>query len=81
MVHWLNVLADLQVLYSGNYDTVRQTLQRIVDLYPNSPGAEMALSRLNHLKLELKGKEKGQTVALGSYEQDVGLKRGLPDKL
>lgn len=78
VVHWLNLLADLQIRHSANYDTVRQTLQRIIDLYPNSAGAEMALSRLNHLKLELKGKDKGQSVPLGTYEQNIGLKRGLP---
>jgi hypothetical protein len=30
------------------------------------------------LKLELKGKERGQTVTLGQYEKDIGLKGGLP---
>jgi hypothetical protein len=33
------------------------------------------------LKLELKAREKGQTVRLGSYEQNIGLKRGLPRKV
>ena len=30
------------------------------------------------LKLEMKAKDKNQAVKLGSYEQNIGLKRGLP---
>jgi outer membrane protein assembly factor BamD (BamD/ComL family) len=74
VVQWLNLLADLQIRHGANYETVRPTLQRVIDLFPNSPAAEMAASRIVHLKLELKGKEKSQSVKLGSYEQDLGLK-------
>ncbi len=81
VVHWLNLLADLEVRHAADYETVRGTLQRIIDRYPNSPAADMALNRLNVLKLELKGQAKGPTVKLGTYEQDIGLKRGLPHKL
>jgi hypothetical protein len=55
-------------------------LQQIVDLFPNSAAANTTASRIAHLKLEMKGKEKSQDVKLGSYEQDVGLKRGSPHK-
>jgi outer membrane protein assembly factor BamD (BamD/ComL family) len=78
VVHWLNLLADLQIRHGADYEAARQTLQRIVDLFPNSAAGENARSRLSVLKLELKGKEKGQTVTLGQYEQDIGLKGGLP---
>ncbi len=81
VVRWLNMLADLQVRHSGDYESVRKTLQRIVDLFPNSAAGETARSRLAHLRLELKGKAQGQTVKLGTYEQDIGLKRGLPREL
>ena len=74
VVHWLNQLADLQLRHGANYDTVRATLQRIIDLYPGAPPAEVAASRITLLKLELKGKEKGTGVKLGTYEQDIGLK-------
>jgi len=74
VVHWLNLLADLQIKHSASYETIRATLQRIMDLFPNSAPANTASSRIAHLKLELKGKEKSQEVKLGSYEQDVGLK-------
>ena len=74
VVHWLNQLADLQVRHGANYDTVRATLQRIVDLYPGAPPAEVAASRIALLKLEFKGREKATGVKLGTYEQDIGLK-------
>jgi tetratricopeptide (TPR) repeat protein len=75
VTHWLNALADLQLRHSADYETVRRTVQRIIDLYPGAPAAQTARNRLDHLTLEFKGKEKSQTVKLGSYEQDIGLKR------
>jgi outer membrane protein assembly factor BamD (BamD/ComL family) len=75
VVHWLNLLADLQIRHAAKYEAVRPTLQRIIDLFPNSPTAELAANRIIYLKLELKGKEKSQPVKLGSYEQDIGLKQ------
>jgi len=74
VVQWLNLLADLQMRHGAKYDAVRATVQRVIDLFPGSPAAEMAANRIVHLKLELKGKEKSQSVKLGSYEQDIGLK-------
>ena len=81
VAHWLNLLADLQLKHGANYETVRATLQRIGDLFPDTGVAGMAATRLAYLKLELKGKEKSQAVKLGSYEDDVGLKRGSPNQL
>jgi tetratricopeptide (TPR) repeat protein len=78
--HWLNLLADLQIRCAGNYDAARLALQRIVDLYPNQAVAELAHNRTELLRLEMKTKEKSQAVKLGSYEQNLGLKRGLPHK-
>ncbi len=72
--HWLNVLADLQLRHSADYNTVRHTVQRIIDLYPGTAAAHTARNRLDHLTLEFKGKEKSQTIKLGTYEQDIGLK-------
>ena len=78
VVRWLNLLADLQIRNGAGEEAVRQTLQRIVDRAPNLAAAEIARNRLALLKLEMKGKEKSQAVKLGSYEQNIGLKRGLP---
>src|SRR5215469_16742888 len=74
VVHWLNLLADLQVRNGATYETVRATVQRIIDLYPKAAAAEVAANRIAHLKLELKAKQSVQEVKLGTYEQDIGLK-------
>lgn len=76
VVHWLNVLADLQIRSGAAFETVQQTLQRIVDRDPKAAPAEIARHRLALLKLEMKSKEKSQAVKLGSYEQNIGLKQG-----
>jgi tetratricopeptide (TPR) repeat protein len=78
VARWLHLLADLQVESGAGYDTVKQTLQRIIDRAPTMAAAETARKRIDLLKLELKAKEKSQDVKLGSYEQNIGLKRGLP---
>jgi len=74
VVHWLNLLADLQIRAGGDYETVSQTLQRIIERFPNMAAAEMARNRLAILKLELKANEKTEGIKLGTYEQKIGLK-------
>jgi hypothetical protein len=76
VAHWLNVLADLQIRSGTVYETVRQTLQRIIDRDPKVAAAEIARNRLAILKLEMKGKGTKQGVKLGTYEQNIGLKQG-----
>jgi len=78
VVHWLNLLADLQIRSGAGFEAAQQTLQRIVDRAPEAAAAEIARHRLSLLRLELKAKEKRQGVKLGSYEQNIGLKRSLP---
>ena len=75
VARWLNVLADLQLKHGADYDAIRQTLQRVIDLFPELAAAQLAQQRIELLRLELKGKEKSQVVKLGSYEKDIGLKR------
>lgn len=74
VARWLNVMADLQLKLGADYDTIRATLQRVIDLFPELAAAQMARQRIELLRLELKGKEKSQVVKLGSYEKDIGLK-------
>jgi tetratricopeptide (TPR) repeat protein len=74
VARWLNVMADLQLRNGADYDTVRATLQRVIDLSPELAAAQLAQQRIELLRLELKGKEKSQVVKLGSYEKDIGLK-------
>ena len=73
-VHWLNLLADLQIKHAGDVAGARQALQRIVDLFPESAAAETAKNRMVHLQLELRARKASQVVKLGSYEQNIGLK-------
>lgn len=72
--HWLNLLADLQVRGGADYETVRATLEKIVERFPDYGVAEVARSRLAHLKLEFKALEKTPNKTMGEYEQNVGLK-------
>jgi TolA-binding protein len=78
VAHWLNLLADLQVRHGADYATVRQTLETIVERFPDWAAAEIARVRINRLKLELKGHAGSENVKLGIYEQNIGLKYGPP---
>lgn len=80
VTHWLNLLADLQVRHGADLPTVQATLERILDQYPNTPAAQLARTRLSHLKLEFKGREKTTGMKMGTYEQNVGLKQDLGRK-
>ncbi|MFM1768002.1 MAG: hypothetical protein RJA22_531 [Verrucomicrobiota bacterium] len=75
---WLNLLADAQVRGGADLDTVRATLQRIIDRFPGLAPAEVARQRMASLALELKGREQGRSVKMGTYERDLGLKRRPP---
>jgi tetratricopeptide (TPR) repeat protein len=81
LVHWLNLLADLQIRAGADYPTVCQTLQRIVDRDPSLAAAEIARKRLALLKLEIKANENKAPVKIGTYEQNIGLKKGPPPGL
>jgi len=81
VAHWLNLLADLQIRHGADYDTVRGTLEKIVDRFPDLAVAEMARTRLGHLKTELKGHQATPDVKLGVYEQNLGLKYGSRHRL
>jgi tetratricopeptide (TPR) repeat protein len=76
VARWLNLLADLQIRCGAGYDVVKQTLERIIALAPNLAPAENARKRIALLRLELKALEKSESVELGSYEQNIGLKQG-----
>jgi tetratricopeptide (TPR) repeat protein len=75
VAHWLNLFADLQIRDGADYETVRPTLETIAERFPDLSVGELARSRLNYLKLEIKGqKEKSPDKTLGDYEQNIGLK-------
>jgi tetratricopeptide (TPR) repeat protein len=74
VAHWLNLLADLQVRGGADYEAARATLERIVERFPDFAVAEVARTRLAHLKLEFKALEKTPEKTMGVYEQNIGLK-------
>lgn len=76
VIRWLNLLADLQIRHNAGYELVAQTLTQIIDRYPNQAVATVTRNRLDLLKLELKSKEAGAAVKMGTYEQNIGLKGG-----
>lgn len=74
VVHWLNLLADVQIRGGADYETVKATLERIIECNPEVAAAQLARNRLALLKLELKGQGQKEGVKMGSYEQNIGLK-------
>jgi len=74
VARWLNLLADLQIHSGADYETIRQTLQEIIDRHPKGAAAAAAQKRLGLLRLELKVRKDRPGVALGTYEQNIGLK-------
>ena len=78
VVRWLNLIADLQIREAGNLGAAKAALERLIATNPESPAAKLARNRIELLKLEVRAREKSQTVRLGSYEQNIGLKSGLP---
>jgi tetratricopeptide (TPR) repeat protein len=74
IVRWLNMMTDWEVRCGGDYESAKATLQRIIDRHPEGAAAEVARNRLSLLKLEFKAIEKNESVKLGTYEQNIGLK-------
>lgn len=61
---WLNLLADWQLINGADYNTVRQTLEQIIDMYPDSPVAAQARNRIDRLAFQIRAREKPGTIAL-----------------
>ena len=77
---WLNLLANFQIELGADIATVRDTLQKIVDRFPELPLAQVTQRRLARLESEFKGKTATPDIKLGVYEQNIGLKYGGPRK-
>ncbi len=78
VVRWLNKMADLQVQENAEFPLIRDTLKRIMDLYPDQAAGETARRRIETLRLEMRSKDKHRQVQLGVYEQNIGLKQKSP---
>ncbi|MCX8091506.1 MAG: tetratricopeptide repeat protein [Verrucomicrobiae bacterium] len=65
VVHWLNLLADLQLRHGAGLETVRETLSRIIERYPHHAAADQARSRLNLLALEARARNPTPSLRAG----------------
>ena len=74
VAHWLNLLADMQLRLGSDIAAAKQTLERIIEMFPSMAAAENARNRIAFLKMELRKNEKSQALKLGSYEKNLGLK-------
>ena len=72
---WLHLQADLHIKYASDLPAAAKSLQRIVDLFPETATGENARTRLAYLPMELKGKAVTTSVAMGQYESNLGLKK------
>lgn len=80
IAHWLNLLANLQVELGADMATVRATLEKIIERFPDLPVADLAQRRLARLENEFKGQRQSSSIKMGTYEQNIGLKYGAPRK-
>lgn len=78
VIHWLNLLADLQIRGGAKEEEAWQSLERICARYPGTPAAELARKRQRQLPLEMRAQHSSGSVPLGQYEQHLGLKTGWP---
>jgi len=76
VVRWLNLKADLQVRCSADVRAATLTLQRIIEMFPETAVAENARRRQQFLVVEAKAKKESQVIRLGSTEKDRGAPAG-----
>ena len=76
VARWLTMLAEMQFEITGDRAGAHATLQRVIDLFPNSGLADYALQHQTGIDLDAAPPHKRKTLKLGSYEKDLGLKSG-----
>ena len=77
VARWLNRLADFQVREGNDPAAAARTLGQIVERFPGSALADQAQTRMAYLKLEARRNEKPEAIRMGTYEKDLGIKRGV----
>jgi tetratricopeptide (TPR) repeat protein len=80
VVHCLNRLVDVYVRVACDEASARQTLERILLLFPGTAAAANAEKRMTLLPAEMKRNVSSQSVAMGVYDQDIGLKGKVPKR-
>ena len=61
VAHWLNLLADLQIRHGADYDTVRGTLEKIVERFPDSGRCGNGANAAGALETRIKGHKQRRT--------------------
>jgi tetratricopeptide (TPR) repeat protein len=80
ITQWLNELAELHIRAAADPAAAEAALQRIIALYPGSPMAIQAQSRIMTLANEMRMHHDATSVKLGTYEQRLGLKMKPPTR-
>jgi tetratricopeptide (TPR) repeat protein len=76
----LNQVADWELKYSQDYEAARLSLERIGELLPGSPEAQMAAQRLAHLNPETMQAAQDRTaIHLPTGVEDIGLLSKKPE--
>ncbi|HEY6168160.1 MAG TPA: hypothetical protein VI454_08985, partial [Verrucomicrobiae bacterium] len=75
VAHWLNQIADVHVRHRHDRAAAEAALKRVIERFPDTQFAETAVARLDRLGFEFRGNEASRAVKLGSYADDLGLKR------
>lgn len=75
IANWFNLLATLYIKYGNDLRNAEVALHRIIERFPKSALANIALARLGTLQGELKAADRAEVKHLGSYEKDLGLKK------
>lgn len=65
VARWLHLLADLEVRHGADETAARVALERIVSKFPGTALAATAQSRLERLKLEIKGMRQSEPIRSG----------------
>ncbi|MGV3773979.1 MAG: tetratricopeptide repeat protein [Verrucomicrobiales bacterium] len=80
MVHCLNRMADVYIRLEADEAKARQTLGRIIEMFPGTAAAANAEKRMTLLPGEMKKNTQTQSVQLGVYDQNIGLKGQSPKR-
>jgi len=75
IVHWLNLLADLQIRCGKDPAAAELALRRIIERFPSPALSEPAMARLASLEGEMKAGRQTAVKPMGHYEKYIGLKK------
>jgi len=76
---WLNRIADLHLQAGNGLPAAKAALEEIHTRFPGSAWAEQAAIRIGTLGRSERIREAPRTLQIGTYEQNIGLKRGSAD--